>query len=226
MLDPMQQSTEVAPSPISSSFACLLAALASPASGAPNGSGEADRARAYSSDGLGDDLCNGPGGDLGEDVAILSYERALRAHARYKPAGRADWLLPAATGPRPGDVRETLPDAAPAGQGPRAQAEAGAQSALERDLRSASITVRLTGAECAQLHRRAAEAGLTVSAYLRSCTLEAEALRAQVKEALAALRTAASQEKRGATVKQRRSWFGWLVRLLPHRHVRQQIAAA
>jgi len=33
------------------------------------------------------------------------------------------------------------------------------------------------------------EAGLTVSAYLRSCTFEAEALRAQVKEALAELRT-------------------------------------
>ena len=29
--------------------------------------------------------------DLGEDVATLSYERALRAHARYKPADRGDW---------------------------------------------------------------------------------------------------------------------------------------
>ena len=29
--------------------------------------------------------------DLGDDVATLSYERALRAHARYKPADRSEW---------------------------------------------------------------------------------------------------------------------------------------
>ena len=42
--------------------------------------------------------------------------------------------------------------------------------------------------ESAQLRQRAAEAGLTISAYLRSCTFEAESLRAQVKETLAQLR--------------------------------------
>ena len=46
----------------------------------------------------------------------------------------------------------------------------------------------MSRSEIAQLQRRAAEAGLTVSAYLRSCTFEAEALRTQVKEALAQLR--------------------------------------
>src|ERR1700677_3463737 len=46
----------------------------------------------------------------------------------------------------------------------------------------------LSRAECARLHQRAAEAGLTVSAYLRSCMVEAEALRAQVKQALAELK--------------------------------------
>jgi hypothetical protein len=46
----------------------------------------------------------------------------------------------------------------------------------------------MSKAECARLHRRAAEAGLTVSAYLRSCVLEADALRAQVKQALAELK--------------------------------------
>jgi hypothetical protein len=55
-------------------------------------------------------------------------------------------------------------------------------------LKRASITIRLTEPECAQLRRRAAEAGITVSAYLRSCALEVESLRTQVKETLAHLR--------------------------------------
>ena len=60
--------------------------------------------------------------------------------------------------------------------------------ATDRDLRSASVTIRMNKAECARLRERAAEAGLTVSAYLRSCALEAEALRAEVKQALAELK--------------------------------------
>jgi predicted DNA binding CopG/RHH family protein len=56
--------------------------------------------------------------------------------------------------------------------------------------KSASITIRLSQAEWAQLRKRAAAADLTVSAYMRSCILEAETLRAQVKEALAELRAA------------------------------------
>ena len=66
---------------------------------------------------------------------------------------------------------------------------------LERNLKDASITIRMSKAECAQLHRRAAEAGLTVSAYLRSCTFEAESLRAMVKDTLAQLRSATPQPK-------------------------------
>ncbi len=53
------------------------------------------------------------------------------------------------------------------------------------------MTIRLSKAECARLRERAAEAGLTVSAYLRSCALEAEALRAEVKQALAELKAGA-----------------------------------
>lgn len=210
----MQQSTEVVPSSISSSFAGLLAALASPASVAPNGSGGADRAPAWNSD------------HLSEDVATLSYESALRAHARYRPVNRADWPLPAAAKAHPGEAQQVPPDAAPAAEGLPAWASAAAQDAIGQELRKASVTIRLSDAECAQLHERAAEAGMTVSAYLRSCTFEAEALRAQVKEALAVLLSAASQPRRAAPVKQRRSWFGWLLRLLPHRHARQQIVPA
>jgi hypothetical protein len=58
--------------------------------------------------------------------------------------------------------------------------------------KTAIITLRMTQTECAQLHERAAEAGLTVSAYLRSCVFEVENLRAQVREALAQFRSAAS----------------------------------
>jgi hypothetical protein len=58
----------------------------------------------------------------------------------------------------------------------------------DRSLKRASVTIRLTEPECAQMRRRAAEAGLTVSAYLRSCAFEVETLRTQVKETLAQLR--------------------------------------
>jgi predicted DNA binding CopG/RHH family protein len=57
--------------------------------------------------------------------------------------------------------------------------------------KSASVTIRMTQEECDQLQQRAVAAGLTVSAYLRSCTFEAEALRAQVKAALAQFSAAA-----------------------------------
>jgi hypothetical protein len=42
--------------------------------------------------------------------------------------------------------------------------------------------------ELDRLRQRAAESGVTVSAYMRSCVLEAEMLRAQVKQALAEIR--------------------------------------
>lgn len=86
----------------------------------------------------------------------------------------------------------------------------------DHDLRTVSVTIRLSKAECVRLHQRAAEAGVTVSAYLRSCTFEAEALRAQVKAVLAELRSAAAKEKPAAPVKERRSWFRWFARLLPN----------
>jgi hypothetical protein len=74
MLQAMQQ---LAPSQSSSSlcsFAGLLAALASPSPSPP--SDAADDAPLWNSS------------DFGEDVATLSYERALRADARYRPLDR------------------------------------------------------------------------------------------------------------------------------------------
>jgi len=200
MLLSMQQSAPVQPSLNSSSFAGLLASLASPPRQSENVALPWNDA------------------DLGEDVVTLSYERALRAHARYKPADGCD--LPAAQRAPQGvsDITSApnSPDALSDEEVPLQQTVA-PQSAHDRNLRSASVTIRLSEAECARLRQLAAEAGLTISAYLRSCTFEVEALRAQVKETLAELRSAETQEKPAATPRVRRSWFGWLMRLIPRR---------
>jgi hypothetical protein len=156
--------------------------------------------------------------DLGEDVVTLSYERALSAHARYRPAHSSDWPITQPRRTEAYDAQEAaIRPVVQVDEGLNAQAREAPQSANERDLRSVSVTIRLSKGECSQLHRRAAEAGVTISAYMRSCTFEAEALRAQVKEALAELKAAASKEKPKVPAKERRSWFGWLARLLTHR---------
>jgi hypothetical protein len=77
----------------------------------------------------------------------------------------------------------------------------------------ASVTIRLSEPEYEQLHQRAAEAGLTISAYLRSCTFEAEALRAQVKEALANLRASAKTEAPVAQTSRPISWRERITRI-------------
>jgi predicted DNA binding CopG/RHH family protein len=172
------------------SFAGFLSALASPVA--------AQHASAWNEEPLAD------------DVVTLSYENALKAHSRYKPA---DDLLP-----RPGPLAASDPDAkaqsvtsrrelsprdvAPALHQPRA---------IPGDLKTASITIRMSHSECAQLRQRAAEAGMTVSAYLRSCTFEAETLRGQVKEALAQLRAAATADAAPAapSVKLRKGREWW-----------------
>jgi hypothetical protein len=103
-------------------------------------------------------------------------------------------------------------------------------AAFERNLKDASITIRMSKAECAQLHRRAAEAGLTVSAYLRSCTFEAESLRAMVKDTLAQLRSVTTQAKSTDAAPPLRSRFrklaAWLTRLLTPWNGSQRVARA
>ncbi|MDE3150047.1 MAG: hypothetical protein KGL37_11320 [Acidobacteriota bacterium] len=211
----MQQPAAIQPSPTSSSFAGLLAALATQASAASAGHGDADHVPAWNDD------------DLADDVATLSYERALRAHTRYKspnPVYRKPAAMPKPTampepGPRPASSHPALSphasSSAPA-LSPRSAPPscADAVSAIphspapapDRKLKCASITIRLSRAECDLLRERAAEAGLTVSAYLRSCTFEVESLRAQVKEALAQFRAAPSSGKPAAPKLARPSW--------------------
>jgi hypothetical protein len=194
----MRQSVESAPALSPSSFAGLLAALTAPAKKAEP---------AWNEDGLED------------DVATLSYERALRTHARYRPGAPSDRSLTQPSSANPVDSYELVSGDESAAAPSIAQAAPWAANnpanALDRNLKSASITIRMSVAECEQLRKRAAEAGLTVSAYLRSCTVEAESLRALVKDTLARLRPDPPKRKQAASTHPRRSWLGWLWRLLP-----------
>ena len=225
MLQAMQQPATSQPSPSLSSFAGLLATLASPA---PQSDAPADALLWDSS-------------NLDEDVATLSYERALRAHARYRPLDRdlardSDRVAGARTpaGDQGSDARTDASSEADAADAIDAAGAAvavdgtpdwQAVAARDRDLRSASVTIRLSRAECARLHQRAAEAGLTVSAYLRSCAVEAESLRVQVKQALAELKAGSKPpqqaqiacrgprqgaREQGSTKPERRNFFGWI----------------
>jgi len=205
MLHRMQQPAQTQPSSASQSFAGLLATLASP----PRE--DADVATGWNQS------------DLGEDVVTLSYERALSAHARYRPVHSSDWPITQPRRTEAADAQEAaIRPVVQVDEGLNAQAREAPQAANRRDLRSVSLTIRLSKRECTQLHRRAAEAGVTVSAYMRSCTFEAEALRTQVKEALAELKAAASEEEPVAPAKERRSLFGWFARLLTRRQSASQ----
>jgi hypothetical protein len=201
----MQQAAEPAPAETAPSFAGLLAALAAPSrKGTP----------AWSDD------------DLEDDIATLSYERALRSHARHRPADDRSGME--AVDPAPiGTLKELRPPLPPANQAenphpaPIVHAAGGSGATpsglgtSDRNLKHASITIRMSHEECAQLRKRAAEAGLTVSAYLRSCTFEAESLRALVKDTLAQLRSAQSARSQDASAAVPHSWKKSLRRFLP-----------
>jgi len=229
----MQQPAATAPSPTSSSFAGLLAALAAPAA--------SNRSQPWSDD------------DLADDYATLSYEQALRTHARFRSPNPsqdpADLPLSNPVDPEPGRIRGAFlvdaPSTALTACPPtvsvskadwQMENSQGPPPALDRNLKSASITIRLSQAECAQLRTRAAEAGLTVSAYLRSCTFEAESLRALVKDTMAQLRSVSIQEDRAAAIQLapnpaskrpfRRSYRQWWARFWPPTHARRSIAQA
>jgi hypothetical protein len=229
MLHVMEQATASTSYHPSASFASLLAALASPA----QNSGPCN----------GDDLPQGKksafawnGDGLQDDVITLSYERALRANARYHAPSPTDDSLTQAANPELNHFGKTTeaaseatpqPAACPAAN-PRREADRRCAAPLERNLKDASITIRMSQAECAQLHRRAAEAGLTVSAYLRSCTFETESLRAMVKDTLAQLRSATAQAKPAAAPRRSRvrKLARWLTSLLTPRHGDQRVAQA
>src|SRR5579859_5812213 len=59
---------------------------------------------------------------------------------------------------------------------------------LALEQRRTIVSVRLSSLESERLRLRAAESGISVSAYMRSCVLDADHLRAQVKRALEEMR--------------------------------------
>jgi len=172
----------------------------------------------------------------------LSYEKALRTHARYRPSPEPPYpsanpqsanaaFAPPLPEPRAqiqesgiqnSDVtpRPETPPAATRNPGPNdglgplpkqpsdphAQIGAADRSGLtemlresnranrSQELKRCTISVRLNQEESEILRLRAAESGMTVSSYLRSCVLEADQLRAQVKQALAELRARAADK--------------------------------
>jgi hypothetical protein len=181
--------------------------------------------------------------ELPQDVATLSYERALRKHARYK-SGDAEGV---STAQIPNMQSHSTSAGAQSAAGAHANEPipraASCTSSNKRDRKCASVTIRMSHAECEQLRQRAAEAGLTISAYLRSCTFEAEALRTQVKQVLADLRTSHApegnpveyQEKQttSAATKEalrkpsgKGSRFGWLRRIVPDLHPARSLVRA
>ena|SRR5579883_252079 len=102
-------------------------------------------------------------------------------------------LTSAASSPEPGNPSEgrapafdaALAEALPAE--PDAAALALIWPAPQRNERQVSMSLRVGLSEQALIKARAAEAGLSVSAYLRQCALEVEKLRAQVHHTLARL---------------------------------------
>jgi hypothetical protein len=203
-------------SPESPSFAGLLAALAAPAQ---------KRQPVWNDD------------DLEEDVATLSYERALRTHSRQRAPEPTDRSLAQPADTEPLRIFEALPDdrqstAQTATRGFSAPYHAKAEpealldvaTTHDRNLKCASITIRLSKTECDQLRQRAAEAGLTISAYLRSCTFEAESLRAMVKDTLAQLRSETSKDNQDGRSPAKGSWLGSWRRLLPRARASQHTA--
>ena len=184
----MAQAATSQSSPAARSFASVLAALALPRQTPHDGRKlrAADNSHRWCEDGLGD------------DIATISYEQALRTHTRHHsesiamPTQPENNPLPTSTHNQP--LVDLSASSAPS---PRTH-ELSALPALDAR-RSSSITIRLSKEECDQIHARAAEAQLTVSAYLRSCVLEADQLRAQVKQMLVQIRAVQSAQGPPAT---------------------------
>jgi len=199
----MQPNTE--PNPTADTFASLLAALAGPG---PKPEPE-----------LAD--------ELEEELASLSYESALKTHGLYNPSPDSVGMPPMPpAAPRVPQAAYAEP-ASPRVPAPVAPVRA-AEPEPQAKLKTASITIRMSSEECAQLRHRAAEAGMSISAYLRSCTFEAETLRAQVKEVMAEMRAAtavaaakvaaleARENEPMPVPASRRNWRNMVERLMPH----------
>lgn len=132
---------------------------------------------------------------LADDVTTISYEQALRAHRR----------VPLTETLTVNEVSDLVESSAAQTFPPPSR----------RYRKNASITIRLTKEEEAQLRERAAAAQLTISAYLRSCIFEAESLRAQVKEALTQMRAGTVSDSHVPQEPRTKPADDWRARFLP-----------
>lgn len=184
-LDAMQTIADVSSTPAEASFSSLLTALTS----------RLPAQNAQDSENL-----------LRDDVVSLSYEQALRTAARHRsPASHA--------------AAQHLPEAERVPPTPQAVQTTKTQASHRRSRHAirmaSSVTIRLDESESAELRARAAEAGLTVSAYLRSCIFEVEDLRAQVKQALAQMRSTCAPPASAPPMPLQAPSPGWRERIFP-----------
>lgn len=189
------QPLHVDPENPSTSFAGLLAALTTARTRTTQRSVPASPSSHFLADNLED------------DVATLTYERALQNHARY----RSNEPVSTSAFPQASQAASEAPSqpGKESKAAPKLVTAQSLSSSIDRSLphvkKTASVTLRMSPAEFSQLQQRATEANLSVSAYLRSCTFEAEALRAQVKQAIAELR-----DHPAGTQPSRPAGRGWL----------------
>ena len=142
-----------------------------------------------------------------DDVVSLSYEQALRSATRNRSLSPMPLCANSA-----GD---TIPEQRVAQQ-KRVQSQAADRRPSAHRMRmSSSVTIRLDEAEGKELRARAAEAGLTVSAYLRSCIFEVDDLRTQVKQTLAQMRTAPAPPASVPAIPLQAPSTGWRDRIFP-----------
>jgi predicted DNA binding CopG/RHH family protein len=169
----MQPEPNAPSSSYEDSFAGLLAAFAAPAKKTPP---ETD---VYGAD---------------DDVVSLSYEQALRSRTSFRTELQTIEPVRPPDGATPRISSRNLSDHSDSTADSRAISGA-ARASVPPATRSSSVTIRLSASESERLHLRAAEAGLTVSAYLRSCAFEVESLRSEVKSTLATLRSKSAPDQ-------------------------------
>ena len=148
--------------------------------------------------------------EVSYDEALQSSRRRWQAHGTFPTAStktkepsrsssKDDTIAPdtvtLSTGSKPAESAST-PSAAPSFETILSEAVSRDISsgplalvwpATGRAERQVSVSFRVAVSEQALIKARAAEAGLTVSAYLRQCALEVEKLRAQVHHTLAVI---------------------------------------
>ncbi|HWT65510.1 MAG TPA: hypothetical protein VN151_05305 [Terracidiphilus sp.] len=152
-----------------------------------------------------------PGDGLEDDIATITYEKALRSkpHKRStakSPSPRPNARTTASTRKQPVSIRGGAIQIAQPAHAPA--------PAPAPHRRSSRVSVGLTAVEHAQLLERAAAAGISASAYLRSCLVEAEDLRAQVRDALEQFRASATPVPQAAPEPEQERRPSFMARLL------------